>query len=105
TPLVVSRTGAIPEVVGPDGLCAELVAPGDVGELVSTLASLLDDPERRERLGTAGRVRAQELFSWAAVARKTAAAYEHVVADYAANPTSTHKRVKKIKHEKSRGAA
>jgi glycosyltransferase involved in cell wall biosynthesis len=99
TPLVVSRTGAIPEVVGPDGLCAELVTPGDVGELANTLASLLDDPERRDRLGKAGRVRAQELFSWAAVARKTAAAYEHVVTDYAANPTSTHRRVKRIKHK------
>jgi hypothetical protein len=33
TPLVVSRAGAIPEVVGPDGLCADLVPPGDVGEL------------------------------------------------------------------------
>ncbi len=33
TPLVVSRAGAIPEVVGTDGLCADLVTPGDVGEL------------------------------------------------------------------------
>lgn len=99
TPLVVSRTGAIPEVVGPDGLCAELVTPGDVGELASTLASLLDDPERRERLGKAGRVRAQELFSWAAVAKTTAAAYERVLADYADNPTSTHKRVKRTKNK------
>ena len=33
TPLVVSRAGAIPEVVGPDGVCADLVTPGDVGEL------------------------------------------------------------------------
>src|SRR5690606_26015928 len=31
TPLVVSRAGAIPEVVGPDGECADLVTPGDVG--------------------------------------------------------------------------
>ncbi len=98
TPLVVSRTGAIPEVVGPDGLCAELVTPGDVGELASTLAALLDDPERRARLGKAGRVRAQELFSWTAVARKTAAAYEHVLTDYQTNPTSTHKRVPKKKN-------
>ena len=57
----------------------------------------LDDPERRERLGKAGRVRAQELFSWAAVAKTTAEAYERVLADYADNPTSTHKRVKRIK--------
>jgi glycosyltransferase involved in cell wall biosynthesis len=84
TPLVVSRAGAIPEVVGPDGECAELVTPGDVGELTSALASLLDDPERRERLGRAGRQRVLEKFSWRAVATATAKAYEEVIADYRA---------------------
>ncbi|HQR27124.1 MAG TPA: glycosyltransferase family 4 protein [Nocardioides sp.] len=82
TPLVVSRAGAIPEVVGPDGLCAELVTPGDVGELESALAALLDDPARRVRMGAAGRERALEKFSWRAVAEAVAAAYERVVADY-----------------------
>ena len=82
TPLVVSRAGAIPEVVGPDGECADLVTPGDVGELETALAALLDDPERRERMGRAGRQRVQELFSWRAVAATTAAAYEDVIADY-----------------------
>jgi glycosyltransferase involved in cell wall biosynthesis len=82
TPLVVSRTGAIPEVVGPDGLCADLVTPGDVGELARTIADLLDDPERRARMGHAGRRRALELFSWRAVARATAAAYERVITDF-----------------------
>jgi len=80
TPLVASRAGAIPEVVGPDGLCADLVTPGDVGELEQSLAALLDDPERRARMGRAGRERVQELFSWRAVATATAAAYEDVIA-------------------------
>ena len=39
TPIVASRTGAIPEVVGPDGECADLFTPGDVGELVSGCAT------------------------------------------------------------------
>jgi len=82
TPLVVSRAGAIPEVVGPDGECADLVTPGDVGELETALAALLDDPERRERMGRAGRQRVQEMFSWRAVAATVAAAYEDVIADY-----------------------
>jgi len=82
TPLVVSRAGAIPEVVGPDGECADLVTPGDVGELEAALAALLDDPARRERMGRAGRERVQELFSWRAVAAATAAAYEEVITDY-----------------------
>ena len=82
TPLVVSRAGAIPEVVGPDGLCADLVTPGDVGELKHALERMLDDPDRRERMGAAGRQRVEELFSWRAVAQKVARAYEEVIEAY-----------------------
>ena len=82
TPLVVSRAGAIPEVVGPHGLCADLVTPGDVGELTAALGALLDDPARRQRYGAAGRQRVQELFSWHAVAAATAAAYEEAIAAF-----------------------
>ena len=80
TPLVVSRAGAIPEVVGPDGLCADLVEPGNVEELRDAIAALLDDPERRQRMGRAGRERVLERFSWQAVAKATAAAYEETIA-------------------------
>lgn len=82
TPLVVSRAGAIPEVVGDDGVCADLVTPGDVGELEQAIAALLDDPERRTTMGAAGRARVEELFSWRAVAEATAAAYEETIADF-----------------------
>lgn len=84
TPLVVSRAGAIPEVVGEDGECAALVTPGDVGELAHAIEALLDDPERRERMGRAGRQRVLDLFSWRAVAQKTADAYTEVINDYRA---------------------
>jgi len=83
TPLVVSRAGAIPEVVGQDGLCADLVTPGDVGELAAALEALLDDPERRHRMGAAGRQRALEKYSWRAVAEATAAAYQRGIEDAA----------------------
>ena len=85
TPLVVSRAGAIPEVVGEDGACATLVTPGDVGELEAAIDELLDDPERREAMGRAGRKRVLEKFSWRAVASATAAAYEEVIAASAAH--------------------
>ena len=83
TPLVVSRAGAIPEVVGDDGACATLVTPGDVGELEAAIEALLDDPERRAAMGRAGRERVLDTFSWAAVAKATAAAYEEVITDHA----------------------
>lgn len=79
TPLVVSRAGAIPEVVGPDGECAVLVEPGDVGELTTAIGELLDDPERRLAMGQAGRRRVLDRFSWRAVAEATADAYERVI--------------------------
>jgi glycosyltransferase involved in cell wall biosynthesis len=82
TPLVASRAGAIPEVVGPDGYCADLVTPGDVGELEAALAALLDDPERRATYGANGRKRVDELFSWRAVAAKVAQVYEETIAAY-----------------------
>jgi glycosyltransferase involved in cell wall biosynthesis len=87
TPLVVSRAGAIPEVVGEDGVCADLVTPGDVGELAGALEALLDDPERRHRMGAAGRRRALEKYSWRAVAEATAAAYQRAIDDSAHQST------------------
>ncbi len=82
TPLVVSRAGAIPEVVGPDGQCADLVTPGDVGELEQALADLLDDPDRRARMGAAGRSRALERFSWRAAALAVTAAYDRAADEF-----------------------
>ena len=91
TPLVVSRAGAIPEVVGPDGLCAEVVTPGDVGELKAAIEGLLDDPERRAAMGAAGRQRVEEMFSWRAVAATVATAYEEVIADFEKEKNVAHR--------------
>lgn len=83
TPLVVTRAGAIPEVVGPPGTpCspALVVPPGDPVALADALAGLLDDPEARARLGAAGRRRAVERFDWEAVALATTRVYGQAIA-------------------------
>ncbi|WP_316574931.1 glycosyltransferase family 4 protein [Nocardia canadensis] len=76
TPLVASRAGALPEVVGD---CAELITPGDIDALTRVLGELLADPARRRRMGERGRRRAVDLFSWAAVAAQTVAVYERAI--------------------------
>lgn len=84
TPLVVSRAGALPEVVGaderphPDGPAARLVTPGDPEELAAALASLLDDPATGRRMGLAGWRRVQERFTWHAVAAATSRCYQEI---------------------------
>lgn len=80
TPIVASRVGALPEVLGTDGACAELVAPADVDALTQALGKLLDSPERRRSLGAAGRARAVNVFSWEAVAAQTVRIYERAIA-------------------------
>ncbi|MUL42742.1 glycosyltransferase family 4 protein [Streptomonospora sp. PA3] len=75
TPLVASRAGAIPEVVGPDGEAARLTEPGDPEELAAAVGDLLDAPDRRARMGEAAWNRVQERFTWRAVAEATARRY------------------------------
>lgn len=91
TPVVASRAGALPEVVGTDedgrSECALLVEPGDAEALAAAVRTLLDDPDERARLGAAGRRRALERYSWTAVAEATVAAYAEAIA-----LSATHRR-------------
>jgi len=77
TPLVASRAGALPEVVGD---AAVLVRPGDAEELAATLRTLHDSPAERARLSQAGLARVQERYAWPAVARATVEHYRAAIA-------------------------
>ncbi|MEU0570934.1 glycosyltransferase family 4 protein [Nonomuraea sp. NPDC005983] len=77
TPLVASRTGALPEVVGD---AAVQVAPGDPEELAAALLRLHDSPEERERVGKAGYDRVMERYTWRVVAKRTVEAYREAMA-------------------------
>jgi glycosyltransferase involved in cell wall biosynthesis len=72
TPLVASRTGALPEVTGD---AAILVTPGDADELSGVLLRLHDSPGQRAALAQKGVRRVSERFTWSAVARATVEVY------------------------------
>jgi len=88
TPVVATAVGGIPEVVE-DGVTGYLVpydpAAADAdGELAQGLAErlqrLLADPALARRMGGAGRRAAEDRFSWATVAQRTAQVYARVAA-------------------------
>jgi len=72
TPLVASRTGALPEVAGD---AAVLVTPGEDEELAAVLRRLHDSPAERAALADLALRRVRERFAWPAVARATVGQY------------------------------
>lgn len=80
-PVVSSRGGALPEVVGTHGTCGTLVEPKNGEALAHAIGELLDDPERRRAMGRAGRARVLELFTWSRAAERTVAVYREAIAE------------------------
>jgi glycosyltransferase involved in cell wall biosynthesis len=76
TPLVASRTGALPEVTGD---AAVLVTPGEDEELAAVLRRLHDSPAERAVLAGLALDRVRQRFAWPAVARATAEQYRTVM--------------------------
>ena len=72
TAVLTSATTATAEVGGD---AAVLVEPTEVTAIADALASLLDEPDRRARLGAAGQRRAIEVFPWSATAAALEAVY------------------------------
>jgi glycosyltransferase involved in cell wall biosynthesis len=79
TAVVATSGGALPEVVGADGDTAVVVAPGDPSALAIGIDDLLQDPDRRARIASAGRKRVLERFTWASAAKQTADVYRAAI--------------------------
>ncbi len=75
-PVVASASGALPDVVGDDGL---LVPPNDPVSLQAALSRFLDDPGLWERLRRAG-IAASARYSWSSVAATQMALYRDTAA-------------------------
>ena len=78
TPVVATRTGALPEVVGENG-AGILVPPRDPPELARAILRILGNGKDRKKMGAAGRRRVEELFTWRKVAERTAEVYKELI--------------------------
>jgi starch synthase len=93
TAVVATATGGIPEVVV-DGETGRLVPieqatdgtgtpldPDQYGaDFAAALNEVVGDPDRARTMGQAGRQRAIDAFSWAAIAEQTLAIYREAIA-------------------------
>ena len=78
-PVVSTRAGALPEVVGEDGSTGILVPSHDTDALAAALKHLLDNKQLRQKMGEAGRKRVVEYFSWRQAALQTVKVYEELL--------------------------
>ena len=76
-PVIASRVGGVPYVVD-DGVNGLLVNPGKPDELAQASIKLLKDVDLRQRMGGAGRAKAQAHYTPRAVADKLWSVYEHI---------------------------
>lgn len=75
-PLIATRGGALPEVVGEAGV---LVPVRDANALAAAIGGLLQDTVEQERLSRAGRERIEQLFCWKKAAREMLSFYQTVM--------------------------
>ena len=78
TPVIGSRSGAIPEVVGDAGL---LFPEGDSAALSRCIQTLRDEPDRRAALAEAGYRRVAAQFTWTRVAERMRDIYLELAGD------------------------
>ena len=77
-PIIATRVGGVPEIFGP--LTESLIAPNDVGALVTAIAGALDDPAEVARVGELVRNRVRAEFSLSAMVEGGLAAYRDAIA-------------------------
>jgi len=78
-PVISTRGGALPEVVGDGGI---LVPPGNSRALAEAMADLYDNPDAAAKLGARGYRRARGHFTWEKTAQSTVQVYREAILDH-----------------------
>lgn len=78
-PVVATRAGALPEVVGLDGETGVLVDPASAESLADGIQRVLQDPTLQRTLGEAGHRRVHACFTWRRAAERTVEVYRELM--------------------------
>jgi len=78
TPVVAPDIGWIPQMIT-DNQDGKIVPQGDAGELANAIDYILEDKNRREKMGEEGRRRAEEEFEWRTRAESLKGVFESLV--------------------------
>lgn len=78
-PVISTKGGALPEVVGDAGV---LVPSADPKALYKAITMILDDSVLAKKMGRAGYQRVHKLFTWKRAAEKTVEVYREAIRDY-----------------------
>jgi glycosyltransferase involved in cell wall biosynthesis len=78
TPVIATRAGALPEVVGEDG-AGILVPTRDPRALADAIQQVLRDGSEIAKMGDVGRQRVEQLFTWKRVAERTVEVYKELL--------------------------
>jgi glycosyltransferase involved in cell wall biosynthesis len=81
-PVIATRAGALPELVGGDGHSGLLVPPRNARALAGTVAALMQDPVRCTVMGMAARRRIVQRFTWRRAAQQLVEIYKEIGDDH-----------------------
>ncbi len=77
-PVIATQVGGLPEMVE-DGVTGYLVPPRDADALAAAIIDIMQDNDKREQMGEAGRELLDREWSEDACARKTMVVYKHAI--------------------------
>jgi glycosyltransferase involved in cell wall biosynthesis len=87
-PVIATNVGGIPDIIDADS--GILIPPGDAAALADAMATLANDPKRRNEMGAAARERHQKLFAPTVVVPLLLNVYQRVAGNGHSANNGTH---------------
>jgi len=78
-PVIANAAGALPEVIGTDGMAGRLVPARDPDALAAAIRDVLADPARAAAMGRAARARVERVFQWRDAAARLIEVFEETL--------------------------